>query len=283
MAAELDVARLSRAAGVEIRGLDLADEQSAETVAAISLLLADHGVVLFRDQTMNPEQHVRFSSSFGPLEIEVTGNLPGDGDDLPPGMSVIKYRTGRPRAGEIWHSDLSNAVTPAAISILHAQRIPDIGGDTMFANMYLAYDSLSAGMKEVLRDLNGVHTMYGQGSLTDDPDRRAELVRSPPVVHPLVRRHELTGRPFLYVSERVVFIEGMTPEESAPILSFLCARSIAPEFVYRHVWRPHDVLMWDNRVVSHMALGDYDLLGEDRWLLRTAVLDRESGRVYAAG
>jgi taurine dioxygenase len=283
MAAELDVTRLSRAAGVEIKGLDLADEQSAETVAAVRSLLAEHGVVVIRDQTMSPEQHVRFSSSFGPLEIDVTGNLPGDGDDLPPGMSVIKYRTGRPRAGEIWHSDLSNAVTPAAISMLHAQAIPDTGGDTMFANMYLAYESLSDAMKELLRDLNGVHTMYGQGSMTDDPEWRAELVRSPPVVHPLVRRHELTGRPFLYVSERVVFIEGMTREESAPILSFLCARSVTPEFVYRHVWRSHDVVMWDNRVVSHMALGDYDLLGEDRWLLRTAVLDTESGRLYAAG
>jgi taurine dioxygenase len=282
MTTPLQTRRLSSAAGVEVRGLDLADDHGPETIAEICRLLADHGVVLFRDQTMTPEEHVRFSARFGPLEETVTGNEPGDDDGLPPGVSVIKYRAGRPRTGEKWHSDLSNTVTPAAFSILHAQRVPDVGGDTMFANMYLVYESLSPRMQAMLGDLAGVHTMRGQDLMTDDPARREELVRLPPVVHPLVRTHELSRRPFLYVSERVATIEGMTSEESAPILSFLCARATAAEFVYRHRWRPDDVLMWDNRVVNHIALGDYDVVGSGRELIRTAVLDRSHGWLYEA-
>jgi taurine dioxygenase len=277
VAHELGVRQLSSAVGVEVEGLDLADEQTDERIAEVRSLLVRHGVVLFRDQTMSHEQHLAFSSRFGPLDdTDYTGGgrLPGH-----PAISVVKSRKGVPRTGGSWHSDLSFTLRPALLSILYAQRVPSIGGDTMFANMHRAYDTLSPAMQKMLGGLHAVHTMRGQELSTTDAARRHELDRCPPVVHPLVRIHDETGRPYLYVGRKVVLIEGMTRAESMPLLTFLFEHASTPELVYRHRWQVRDVLMWDNRVVNHIALGDYDP-SEDRELTRTAVVGDEDGWLF---
>src|SRR5262249_6064212 len=149
----------------------------------------------------------------------------------------------------IWHSDRTGSTRPSMASLLHAIRIPDVGGDTLFANMYLAYDTLSAGMKKLIAPLYCIF-----------PGRPAEPGRlaRPAVAHPLVRRHPETGRPSLFIGELVEQFEGMTREESRPLLRFLCDHTARPQFCYRHRWQGDDLIVWDNRCTNHLAVGDYD-------------------------
>jgi taurine dioxygenase len=155
-----------------------------------------------------------------------------------------------------------------------------VGGDTMFANMVLAYDQLSDGMKRIVEGLDGIHT--GSRKIVDlTPERAAESKRlNPPVAQPVVRVHPETGRKALYIGEKVRCFAGMTEAESLPIIEFLCRHAFRPQFVYRHAWQAGDVLMWDNRSTAHQALGDYED-GEPRHLERTTIKGTPSGYVLA--
>ncbi len=181
--------------------------------------------------------------------------------------------------GRKWHSDMSFTLSPALGSLLYSREIPEVGGDTMFTNMTLAYDTLSAAMQRMLADLHGIHTM-GR-TMTHATAERARLDRelNPPIAQPIVREHPETGRKALYISEKVELIAGMTRAESEPLIGFLCRHASRPEFVYRHQWRARDLVMWDNRCTMHVALADFDET-QRRELYRTTVLGTPSVYVY---
>lgn len=277
----LQLRRLANGLGAEVMGLDLARVGERE-FGEINRAWLDHGILLFRGQRLTTPQHIAFSRGFGELDTHESS-----APDRHPDYNEVLLITNKPKpsgapsdtryTGRVWHSDHSFTPRPALGSLLRAVEIPDVGGDTMFTNMYLAYETLSDGMKQMIADLHGVHTTARK---VDDPERLADMKRrNPPVAQPLVRVHPETGRKALYVGEKVKQIAGFTAEESKPLLDYLCKHATRHEFVYRHQWRRDDLLMWDNRCTMHIALGDYDET-KLRHMERTTVLGTPSGYVY---
>ena len=259
---------LSAALGAEVAGIDLLAPLLAGDIAAVHKALAENGILLFRGADLSPGQHIAFSRQFGTLESHVVGefNLPGHPEVFV--VSNIKEGgklKGAVYAGQYWHSDLSYMKLPSMGSLLLCHEMPAIDGDTMWANMYAAYDTLSDALKGFLGGLRAVHdyshaydTYFAH--LQDRPPLTPEQrAKTPPVEHPMVRTHPLTGRKALYVNPGFTTgIVGMPKEESTPILEFLFRHSTRPEFLYRHKWRVHDMVFWDNRCTLHYALSDYD-------------------------
>jgi taurine dioxygenase len=265
-----------------VLGVDLSGAIDAATFAAIEQAWRDHVVLLFRDQRLDHAAHIAFSRRFGPLDDHAA--IPRFRDPQHPEILLVINQeiNGRPQpVGRQWHSDLSTTVRPARGSLLRAGVIPPVGGDTMFANMYLAYDTLSPAMRAMIDPLDAIHDMTVARQLRGrDPADLAEVRRrNPPVVHPVVRVHPETGRKALYVSEMTTIgIAGMTEEESRPILEYLYRHSVRPEFTYRHGWRNGDLLAWDNRCAMHLALDDYDLR-VPRHMYRTTLLGEHCGQL----
>jgi taurine dioxygenase len=281
----LDVHPLSYGLGAEIRGVDLSRPLDADTVGAIRRAWLDHGVLLFRDQDISPEDHIRFSRHFGPVE------------DYPlvhyrhpehPEIFLLSNRDaeGRPaqtrNAGRHWHSDLSFTVRPALGSVQRCLKIPDIGGDTIFANQYLAYETLSPAFRAFIDPLEAVHELFSKTKDLKNLDQgqvRDMKKANPRVVQPVVRVHPETGRKALYVSVALTTnILGLSAEESDAVLDFLFAHQTQVQFTYRHRWRPNDVLMWDNRCTLHMAVPDNDHR-QARLMHRTSISGTPCGRV----
>lgn len=278
----IQVEPLAAALGAEVSGVDLAAPLSDEQVAAIRAAWLQHLVLLFRGQRLTHEQHVAFSRRFGALDDH--GDIwrfrhPTVHEILPVDNPVMNGR--RQPVGRQWHSDLATTQRPALGSILRSEVIPPVGGDTMFCNMYRALETLSPTLQRVLEGLHGVHDVFvARHNRGRDPAEMADERRKrPPIAHPMVRVHPETGRKSLYVGEMTTAsIHGMTVDESAPLLQYLFAHATRPELTFRHRWRPHDVLMWDNRCVNHLALDDYDL-EVPRVMYRTTILGERSGFV----
>jgi len=272
---------LSYALGAEVLGADLSGQLGNEDFASIHDGFLRHGVLLFRNQHLTREQHIAFSRRFG--ELDRHDNLPRDRHPEYPELLMVTNEPkpdGRPGdgkyTGQLWHSDMSFTLTPALGSVLRSVQVPPVGGDTMFANMTLAYEQLSPGMKRIAEGLHGIHT--GQRKILDLTRERAEESRrlNPPVAQPVVRVHPETGRKALYIGEKVSCFVDMTEAESKPIIEYLCRHATRPQFVYRHSWQPDDMVMWDNRCTMHVALGDYED-SEPRHLERTTILGTPSG------
>jgi taurine dioxygenase len=279
------IRRLSHALGAEIIGADLREPLTPSGFEEINRIFLEHGIVLFRGQDLTREQHIAFSERFGDLD-----NNDAQPRDRDPDYHAIALVTNKPKpsgkpsdsryTGRVWHSDRSYTLIPAAASLLRAVEVPEVGGETMFTNMYLAYDTLSDGMKGMIGKLDGVYSSATRRIDDLTPERAAEMKRlNPPVAQPLVKVHPETGRKALYVGEKVKLIAGMTPEESKPLIQYLCKHATRYEFVYRHQWRKHDLLIWDNRCTMHIALGDFDET-QLRHMERTTVMGTPSGYVY---
>jgi len=264
----LEISRLSPACGAAIIGLDLKRPLNASTVSDLHQALAENGILLFRGADITPAQHIAFSKHFGPLEEHVIGDF-----GLPehPEIFVVSniLEGAKPKgavyAGQYWHSDLSYMEKPSLGSLLLCREMPKIGGDTMWANMYQAYDTLSEPMKTFLGGLRTIHdyshaydTYFAH--LKERPPLTAEQrAKTPPVEQPMIRTHPVTKRKALYVNPGFTKgIVGMPKDESQPILDFLFRHSTRPEFIYRHKWQVHDLIFWDNRCTMHYALADYD-------------------------
>ena len=259
---------LSKACGAEVLGLDLTRLLAPDVLQSLHLALGENGILLFRDANLTPEQHIAFSRQFGPLESHVVGefNLANHPEIFV--VSNVKEEgklKGAVYAGQYWHSDLSYMKKPSMGSLLLCREMPEIGGDTMWANMYQAYDTLSDPMQNFLGGLRAIHDyshaydtyfahLKERPPLT--PEQRA---KTPPVEHPMIRTHPVTKRKALYVNPGFTTgIVDMPREESQPILDFLFRHSTRAEFVYRHKWRVNDLIFWDNRCTMHYALADYD-------------------------
>lgn len=249
--------------GAEINGLDLNQPVSDARIAEIRAALVKHGLVVFRDQRITPEQHVAFSRRFGPLQVHVLNRFHLQNH---PEILIVSnvLENGKPiglvDAGADWHSDLSYMPKPSLGALLHAQELPAEQGDTLYANMFTAYDTLPADIKKTLEGRRAVHSyVYRYNRLQKLSPWRVDLTQQqidevPEVVHPVIRTHPENGRKALFVSEGFTsHIIGLPRDESDALLKFLHAHSIQPENIYTHKWRAHDIVFWDNRSTIHYA------------------------------
>ncbi len=264
-----------------MRGLDLSRPIGDNLFQELRQAWIDaDGVLILREQTITPEQHIAFSRRFGDLAIGQPGTMLSD--YYLPGHPEI-YRVsnkkingvaqGREDAGTYWHSDGSWQQTPPMASLLHALEIPAVGGNTMFADMYRAYELLSEPMRLLLDGAQAVHDRAAAASTSYGKEfaRQAGELASQNAIHPVVRTHPESGRKALFVNRGFTsYLVGFTRTESDALLHFLFEHSTAPEIVYRHDWRLNDVVIWDNRCVMHYAVSDYKAAG-DRYMHRTTV------------
>jgi len=255
----LAVHPVAGALGAEVSGVDLGKLDEA-TVAAIRRAWLEHLVVFFRDQDLSPAQFLAFARRFGePIEYPFVKGL----DDYPEIIPVLKLEHETINFGGIWHSDTAYLERPPMASMLIAREVPPAGGDTEFANMYLAYETLSPGMQRMLARLVAVNSSAAADVSRTREDRikdsaRAGAKKEYVAAHPVVRTHPETGRRALYVNvAHTVAFEGMTPEESAPLLQYLFRHQVRPDFTCRFRWRPGSIAMWDNRCAQHNAINDY--------------------------
>ena len=265
--------------GAQVLGLDLGRALPDADFQRIHRAHLDHHLLIFRDQRITPQQQIDFSRRFGPLQIHVLRNFQlADHPEVLVISNIIEngQPTGLGDAGHFWHSDLSYKETPSLGSMLHAQELPAEGGDTLFANMHLAWDTLPAALRNAVRGLRAEHSYLAQYEALRrrSPFRpaltQAQIAEVTPVVHPVVRTHPETGRQALFVSEHFTTrILGLPDDESRALLDELFAHSVRPEHVYRHRWQPHDLVFWDNRSLMHLAGGTPDHLR--RKLYRTTI------------
>jgi taurine dioxygenase len=288
----LTVKRLSPALGAEIKGVDLSRALDPSVVGEIADAWHENLLVIFRGQTLTPDQHIEFSRHFGGLEIHpnpkhlhreypvllnLTNRLGENGEAL-----------GLKDGGSDWHSDLSYMKAPSKGSLLYALEVPKIGGDTEWGNMYKAYETLPEATKARIADLRAIHQFdhnanprltppegviagqEGSGSIWDKKSA-ATKARTPNVPHPIVRIHPDTGRKALFVNRRfTIAVEDMDAEQGENLLLELFDHCEQPEFIYRHKWRVGDLLMWDNRCTIHVACGGFNL-PEIRQMYRTTL------------
>jgi taurine dioxygenase len=256
----LTIEPISGALGAEVSGVDLTRPLDDATVTDIRQALLDHLVIFFRDQAIGPAEQLAFAERFGaPEEYPFVNGL----DDFPLVVPILKREHETVNFGGLWHSDTSYLQNPPMATILHAKELPPYGGDTLFANMYLAYETLSDGLKAVLDGLSAVSIAGKPVASVTRADRIAESGSAADeaahqAVHPVVRTHPETGRKALYVNvAHTLRFDGMTEEESAPLLDYLYAHQIKPEFTCRFRWSVGALAFWDNRAAQHNPINDY--------------------------
>lgn len=254
----MEIRPVAGALGAEIEGVDLSRPLAGEIVAGIRRALLAHLVIFFRGQRLSPQQQLAFARAFGePMEYPQLKGLP----ECPLITPVVKLEQERVNFGGVWHSDTTYLERPPMGSMLYAIEVPPQGGDTLFANQYLAYDTLSDGLKRTLDSLVGVNTSTKAAASRTREDRMRAAGEELKVLageHPVVRTHPETRRKALFVNvghtER---FKGWTEEESRPLLEFLFAHQVRPEFTCRFRWQPGSLAFWDNRCTQHNPVNDY--------------------------
>ena len=257
---EISVTPIAGALGAEIGGVDLGADINDIDVATIRQALLDHCVIFFQDQDFDTAAHKRLALKFGDIFVH-----PFFFSDDPGVVTIVREPGDTRIVGEDWHSDTAMMAEPPLGAILLALDVPEFGGDTMFANQYLAYDALSDGMKRMLAPLKAVQSdrlVAGPGAAERSASRATKARTGPDWTetisyHPVIRTHPETKRKCLYVNHSYsVGIEGMTEAESQPLLDYLMDWGHRPEFTCRFRWRPGSVAFWDNRCSKHIAVDD---------------------------
>ena len=267
----LDIQPLAGALGAEVHGIDLAGDICEAQFAELRHAFGEYGVIFFRDQGLSPEQHIGFAERWGAININ---RFFATVDGYPMIAEVRKEPHQEKNIGGGWHTDHSYDQIPALGSILYAHEVPESGGDTMFASMYLAYETLSDGLKQTLEGLRAVHSsrhVFGarRGNDLDERLGNHELATQD-AVHPVIIRHPDTGRKALYVNPGfTLHFEGWSVEESQSLLSYLYKHASRPEHTCRFRWRQGSMAFWDNRSTWHYALNDYP--GQRRLMHRITV------------
>jgi taurine dioxygenase len=277
IAPKLTINALTPAIGAEIRGIDLSRPLTAAAADQIYEALLDRLVLFFRDQDLAPEAHLAFAERFGEIDRPHPAYPHVEGH-----ANVVLLENGpdKPADTNAWHTDLTFYRQPPFASVLWAREVPQVGGDTLWANMYAAYDALPPEMRDLIEDLEAVHDFgdfrndfLARGGIEGLNEAMARLGEA---VHPVAPRHAVTGRRYLYVNEPFTRqIVGMGWPESNRLLTYLFDHIDRPEFQVRFRWRPGSLAMWDNRVTQHYAVNDY--LPERRIMHRvTIVKDRRA-------
>ena len=267
----IEVKPIAGALGADIDNVDLGNLDD-ETFGEIKTAWLEHLVVFFHRQNISPEQQIALARRFG--EIHHHPFMKGM-DEYPDILEIIKEEGDTKAFGEVWHTDQMFNPKPAKATMLYAKETPDAGGDTMFANMYLAYETLSEAMKEMLKNVktwnvgdrkklqkgDGMGPPARDGRYTGN-EKMAAKVRDPgdlqtECAHPLVRTHPETGRKALYIGSHTQTLDGFKEGEARPILDFLAEHAIQPEFTCRFRWEVGSLAIWDNRCTQHRALNDY--------------------------
>jgi taurine dioxygenase len=272
----ISVNKISGALGAEISGVDLSQKLDDGVVGEIRQALVDNCVIFFRGQKLTPGQHLAFGRRFGDLQIHDFVDGMEDNEAI---LEVRKEADELRNFGGGWHSDVSYLEKPALGSVLYAHEVPTHGGDTMFANQYLAYETLSDGLKSLLGEMRAMHSarksygLYAPRAVDNSKtsmgihfteDAHAE------VDHPVVRTHVESGRKCLYVHGGFTTrFQDMSEEESAPLLNYLYNHAVRPEFTCRFRWEKGSIAFWDNRCVQHNAINDYH--GQRRVMHRVTI------------
>jgi taurine dioxygenase len=257
----------------EIVGLDLTEPLDADTRGQLYQAFLDHQILVFRDQDLSKEQQVAFTEQFGTLErhtarnkgtndlplVHIVNNL---GDD---GKPMGKVRS------DMWHTDKSFRPEPSMATILHAITLPPDGGDTLFVNMYASFEGLSADRQAEIRNLKVVHSWRLSRENESREMSAEELADAPDNTHPLARIHPETGRTAIFAGMHASHIEGWPFEKGRALILELEAHATQPQYLYRHTWRPGDMLMWDNRCLLHRAVANFDAAKYPRVLHRTCL------------
>ena len=248
-------APLSPTVGAEIGGVSLAAPIDDETFDEIHRALLEFKVIFFRDQDITPEQHVAFARRFG--ELEVHPFVPHR--DGHPEVMVLKKNAKIGGYENVWHSDVTWRLAPSLGSVLLAREIPEIGGDTLFCDMYAAYEGLDESVRASLEGLRAVHDFTRTFAWMLSPEELAKKREEyPPAEHPVVRTHPETGRKGLYVNAAFTsHVVGIERDESKQLLDLLYSQASVPEYQCRFRWRRHSIAFWDNRAVQHYAVSDY--------------------------
>ena len=270
----MDIRPLSGTIGAEILGVNIDDDLDDADFGDIARAYADYGVIFFRGQSLTPESHIAFARRFGEINVN---RFFKPVDDYPLIAEVRKEPEQHPNIGGGWHTDHSYDQAPAMGSILYALEVPEVGGDTLFASMYHAYETLSGGMKQALSGLRAVHSsrhVFGERRRQDQPDVGDRLgnpeLATQDAIHPVVITHPLSGRRALYVNPGfTVRFDGWSEEDSRPLLEYLYGHASQPAFTCRFSWEAGSVAFWDNRACWHRALNDYP--GERRLMHRITV------------
>ena len=264
----MKISPYSTALGAEITGIKLSSSCGDDLIRDIKSALHEHLVLVFRDQDLLPGEQVAFSERFGELVVRVSGQFLHP--EFPP-VLILSNRiiNGKSEgatdayAGSHWHSDLTYAERPSFGSMLHALEVADEGGDTAWANMYEAYDTLNNEIKERIDGLKAIHVRdrrrNPRAGIPGNFDRDVNAyydIKVPDSIHPMVRTHPVTGRKSLYVSPRfTVAIEGVDDAEGQPLLDELFDHQKKPDFMFRHKWKTGDLVFWDNSATIHLACG----------------------------
>lgn len=272
----LNVERAAGALGAYVTGLDLRSPLIGDQLAAFKKALADHLVVFVPEQQLSLDQLERFTDEIGG---RTTTPFVKPVPDRPFVIRVIKEKEDKLNFANAWHTDLSYLREPPAYTVLHAREVPSHGGDTLFSNQYLAYETLTEGMRATLRGLSVVHSAgfaYGTGGVLDKTKHLTSMALAPSdeafaeEVHPAVITHPVTGKPSLFVNPVYsVRFQGWSKAESDPLLSYLYRHAVNENFTCRLRWRPNMIAIWDNRCTQHNALNDYH--GQRREMFRTSV------------
>ncbi|UJR11263.1 hypothetical protein I4U23_015445 [Adineta vaga] len=258
---DLNIEVLVPSIGAIIHDIDLSEAvNKPNIVEQIERALIKHQVIFFRNQHLTPQQHRDFAQLFGSLHTHpFYSHVPGT-----PELMLLEYDFDRKPGNDSWHTDITFTETPALGCILYARELPSTGGDTLWSNMYLAYDSLSSPMQEFLSKLSAEHSYAKNFNLTNvhGPDAQEKLDKAkkdyPPVIHPVIRTHPITKRKLLFVNTTFTTrIIGLNDIESHILLDYLFSLVNKPEYTVRWHWKENDVAFWDNRSTQHYAIGDY--------------------------
>lgn len=261
--------------GAFVEGIDIAKDVNGNVAGELKNALGEYGVLFFRDQSIIEEDHIAFAEKFGEINVN---RFFGKHEKFPQIAMVAKEPDQKDNIGGGWHTDHSYDDEPALGSILVAREVPKRGGDTLYANMYAAYDALSDGLKQTLDGLYAEHSSrraFGANSAYRERLDTKDRIGNPELatqdsVHPVVIRHPISGRKALYVNSAfTIRFRGWTEDESYPLLQYLYRHAARPEFTYRFQWEKGSVAFWDNRCTWHYALNDYQ--GDRRIMHRITV------------
>ncbi|WP_420753150.1 TauD/TfdA dioxygenase family protein [Rhodococcus sp. O3] len=280
LVSSLSVAPIAGHIGAEISGVDLSSELPAETIAALRAALLKHKVLYFADQRLTHDEHIRLTSYFG----KVTPSHPLETEKGAPGYPQIlevdsrlyaeKFGSRKVSYANWWHTDVTAVVNPPALSVLRAELVPDVGGDTHFTDLAAAYADLPGSLKHFVDGLRAEHRFGGRKPYYSATSTVAKAAAAGPTVseHPVVRVHPETGEKLLFVNPGFTSrIIGLSPSQSDRILDLLFEQITDPAYTARIRWRKDSLAIWDNRATAHRAPSDLDHLDVDRVLYRTTV------------